>query len=88
MDIAYYPKYRLLGGKVVLALRNFPLICDKQKRVWVEDLNGYTRFIRVKVIESLAIVPKTKQKRKKPSVRKQPSKKNTYLVHEDEEEVI
>lgn len=82
MEIAYYPKYRILDGKVVSALRNFPLICDKRKRVWVEDLNGYTRFIRVKVIESLAIVPKTKPKRK-PSVKKQPSNRNTNLVHEE-----
>lgn len=70
MEIINYPKYRLLDGKVVSALRNFALICDERNRVWVEDLNSYTRFIRVNALTELAIVPK-KPKRKY-SARKKP----------------
>jgi hypothetical protein len=67
MEIANYPKYLWINSHVVSKDRKFPLIVDrsgKYDRVFLEDVNGNTRFVSTRELKTHVVksLEKTKSK--------------------------
>lgn len=66
MEISNYPKYLWSNNQVLTKDRKFPLIphAGKYTRFFLEDSNGYTRFVSTRELKSLVVTRLEKSKSK------------------------